>query len=173
MQKLLNEISNEEIVALYFGNGDKFFCGKILAVNEDFVVLRSYTPYGVYDGYIVKRINELRRIEQNSKYLKSLSDMVKCKHTDSELEIIVSGNCLMSMLCHSVSSGQIVSIELEECDELIIGYVTKIEDNIISIKQYNEYGEYDGVSFIYLEDIISLYIDSENERKVEAIKKDN
>ena len=159
MQKLLNEISNEEIVALYFGNGDKFFCGKILAVNEDFVVLRSYTPYGVYDGYIVKRINELRRIEQNSKYLK--------------LEIIVSGNCLMSMLCHSVSSGQIVSIELEECDELIIGYVTKIEDNIISIKQYNEYGEYDGVSFIYLEDIISLYIDSENERKVEVIKKDN
>ena len=79
----------------------------------------------------------------------------------------------MSMLCHSVSSGQIVSVELEECDELIIGYVTKIEDNIISIKQYNEYGEYDGVSFIYLEDIISLYIDSENERKVEAIKKDN
>ncbi len=170
MQKLLNEISNEEIVALYFGNGDKFFCGKILAVNEDFVVLRSYTPYGVYDGYIVKRINELRRIEQNSKYLKSLSDMVKCKHTDSELEIIISGNCLMSMLCHSVSSGQIISIELEECDELIIGYVTKIEDNILSIKQYNEYGDCDGTSFLCSDDIVSLYIDGENERKIEVIK---
>ena len=44
MKKVLNKISNDEIVALYFGNGDKFFCGKITAIDEEFFVLRSYTP---------------------------------------------------------------------------------------------------------------------------------
>lgn len=30
MKKVLNKISNDEIVALYFGNGDKFFAVKLL-----------------------------------------------------------------------------------------------------------------------------------------------
>ena len=167
MKKVLNKISNDEIVALYFGNGDKFFCGKITAIDEEFFVLRSYTPYGSYDGYMVKKIGELKRIEQNSKYLNSLNTMIKCNH------IAVSDDFLRSMLLHSFSHGRIVTLELDGCEELTIGCVTGIEDDIISIKQYTEYGEYDGVSFIYLEDIISLYIDSENERKVEVIKKDN
>ncbi len=68
---------------------------------------------------------------------------------------------LRSMLLHSFSHGRIVTLELDGCEELTIGCVTGIEDDIISIKQYTEYGEYDAVSFIYLEDIISLYIDSE------------
>ncbi len=173
MKKVLNKISNDEIVALYFGNGDKFFCGKITAIDEEFFVLRSYTPYGSYDGYMVKKIGELKRIEQNSKYLNSLNTMVKCNHIADDSEIAVSDDFLRSMLLHSFSHGRIVTLELDGCEELTIGCVTGIEDDIISIKQYTEYGDCDGTSFLCSDDIVSLYIDGENERKIEVIKKDN
>ncbi len=163
-------LQDSSLIEMYFysGENNKFCCGKVVSLDEYYFTFVSFDPYGRYDGYFVRRINDLCRINANSKYINSLinlidNDFVEHIKFDSYNEIIPR------ILHLSIDNGKAVSIEIADSDSLIIGIVSSVEDEKICINNLNEYGEPDGISIVFLEDIISVSYDSLDERKIERL----
>lgn len=58
---------------------------------------------------------------------------------------------------------------MDGSDELAIGRVETLGDETVNLRQYTDYGESDGVSAFYLSDILSVSVDSEDEKKIAVL----
>ncbi len=152
----------------YSGENDKFCCGKVVSLDDYYFTFVSFDPYGRYDGYFVRRINDLCRINANSKYINSIIALIDNEFVE-HIKFDVYEATIPQVLRLSIDNKKAVSIEITDSDSLIIGIVSSVEDNKICINTLNEYGEPDGVSTVYLEDIISVSYDSLDERKIERL----
>lgn len=166
MKELLNKIPKNEIVALYFENKDRFNCGEIVGMDDEFVALHSYTPYGFPDGYLLRRLSELSRVERGSKYLSALGMLIRCNGGKSDDMLPLAGDLERAILEYSIAHNKVVSLGVDGSDELAIGRVETLGDETVNLRQYTDYGESDGVSAFYLSNILSVSVDSEDEKKI-------
>ncbi|MEG1193480.1 MAG: hypothetical protein RSG50_09685, partial [Clostridia bacterium] len=69
--------SSGEVLCIYCDNANTntFSAGIIQDSDEAFVLINHLTPDGDYDGYMLRRIDDIYLIESNNKYALSLCKM--------------------------------------------------------------------------------------------------
>lgn len=163
----LSRLENlDEMVHLYSdaSNTTKFSAGYIKALNEKEILLAHISPYGKYDGYMVKQRKDIYCVETGGKYAVKLEKLHMLENKKHEVINIESLSLFKSLLDFAKEKNKIVSIELLESDlDDIVGYVKWIDNEMAEIKLVDEYGEAEGKSLIYIKDISYIVCDSENE----------
>ncbi len=157
-----------EFVAVYFGS-EKFYFGKIAAVNDELVVIQSYPPYGEDDGFIIKRVDEITGVECKSKYNEKLKRIIKAKNTVHSNIAFADDGFIETAIKASQSKRKVVSLELSFSDVLVYGIVKSINYPLCVIDQFDEYGEADGEISFSIEQINSLFIDTQDEVNINLL----
>jgi len=172
IDKLIEFMEIKKIVSLYIGNTDEsFYCGKIDAMDKDFLRLKSLSIEGHWLGYYAIRHSLINRIDIDSKYEKNLlylSKKISCgyKKLNIEQENEESNNVYNEILEISRRDKYILSITTcSDLSEEITGIVKEFDDEIITIDVFNEYGEYIERVIINIDNvqIIGIY-DKEHQR---------
>ncbi len=164
-----------EFIAVYSGS-DKFIFGTVCGIDEEYFALKSYTPNGDNDGYIVKRIDSVTAVEHKSKYIEGLKRIIDAKKLLQPKNVVHSSidfekeSLVETVLEVSSDENKVVSVELEDFETLIVGNVKSVDDPLCVIKQINEYGEPDGERIFPIEQINSVCIDTTDETKLNLLR---
>lgn len=163
---LISYIESGEYAELYSDKNDlsKFIFGKIIRKNDVYIIIAAISPKGSYDGFLLKKINDIIKICRNTKYKEDLLYKIN-KSELIEFNIEESGNPLIDLLCFAQSNNLVVSIELLSSGYTeAFGFVNEIDNQYISINQIDENGDFDGITYLYTKDITQISVDSEEER---------
>ena len=168
LQKILKR---KELIATYTlpEKQNSFEVGFLIEMDEDNIILEGYTVDGHFDGYLMICINDIYRIEQDSKYLKALDRLLDTDHKE-ECILRLSNHCFNDMINYAQSYNRILSICYMQRDGILLtGYVQEINDDTIKLQQINEYGEQDGTTVIYKNDCCFLSCGGQDERRIEML----
>ena len=163
----LQMIKNMDLLALIYSdpeNTDSFSAGYISCIFSDDIIINHITSYGRYDGFVVKRIEDIYRIETKSKYCTKLSKLAKQYNNLYDSISIHNDSGILSLLWFALKKEKYVSIGL--CDNDLVdfsGKVISVDSKTVKVQSYDEYGDSDGENVFSIEDITFVSCDGEDE----------
>jgi len=169
---LLQAMNQKNIVSLYTNDEDteKFSLGFVQGVSNDYVLLASITPYGFYDGYIIKNYNDIYRVESNDKYGESKKKLYNLRSQNHAIIENKTDNLILCILEYALINHLVVSVELHDSgNNDLQGFVSNIEDGKIWIDQLDPYGQSDGKGIALIEDITWVACDAEDEQAIKLL----
>lgn len=165
MLDIIKKYTQKEIVSIYTNQEepDSFSAGIVQAVDEEMVLINHITPYGLYDGYIVKQVSKVYRIEHNGQYEQKITKLYSFRKQKHMVIDIQDDDVVLSVLEFARQNQLLVAIEILDSGYWDVQGVVKEIDNVIEIVQVNDYGEENGSTFINKNDISELRCDTEEE----------
>lgn len=164
---LLKFCREKKYLSLYTLNDPlKFIYGRILAVNEDYIVILSVSQQGCFDGLIIKETKEIVKIEIDGLYCNKMNCLITNDYCDYA-EIDSSNENILDMVLLLAKEKQwIVSAEISNSGyDDAVGFV-EVVDDVCQFHQIDEYGMDDGTLFVPIELISSLSCNSEEENRI-------
>jgi hypothetical protein len=169
---LLSAKNNNIPVSLYTDNKDteKYSFGFIQRVSDDWVLLASISPFGFYDGFVIKKHENVYRCESKDKYGERIYQLYQLRKQKHSIVDVVSNNLLLDLIQYAQKNQFVVSFKLcdSECDD-IQGFIADIQDGLITIEQLDDDGNTNGESIISFEDVTCLACDSDNEMTIKLL----
>ncbi len=172
--KMIKEAEKaENIIAIRTdeNENDKFSAGFVVGLTDDYLWLKSITPEGRYDGYIMIFVQSVYEASVNDEYLKNLQILYNKQQQTENTEIIkplLAGNDISEYLQLCKDNKTLVTIQTE-FDYSLTGYILSVDEEFYIIDTLNEYAKADGESCCKQENIHSLNIDTEYEKKIENL----
>ena len=164
-------MANREIVSLYCNSEgvEKHLVGYIVSLDEDTVLIAHISPHGKYDGFVMKRIADIFRIDCGGEYEKRIETLyIEKKQSHPNLfHDDETGILLDTVLRSAKENNYIVSCEYET--EIISGFVQHYDDDIFQLDIVTEAGELNGIAVIDAESVLTFSIDSEDEQDLKIL----
>ena len=159
---------NKKIGSFYcdLQNTEAHYTGYINAYNEREVVISHITPAGLYDGYILRRIEDFHRIDYDGSYEKKIEKLYQLRKQKHD-QICFSEELFYSIVNYANENRSIVSIYFD--DDYITGLISNYNDNCIFVNCINDDGQYNGVSSVLIDCISHIEIDTENEQNLSLL----
>lgn len=147
-----------------------FVFGYILCENTEEIAIALFSRDCVYDGILVMKMDNVLAIEKESKYIQSMETLYALRQNDFSFHRLNEDRLLDSVIDIASIEKQIVAIEVLDSGGIdIVGIIQNVENGICEIRQLDEYGDEDGISYIGIADITQLACDSESERIIQGI----
>jgi hypothetical protein len=169
---LCDSEDTNQIVDLYSdtSNTDKFSAGFIVALSSDDVVIAHIAPGGKYDGFMLKKIDNIFRADIGSKYdatIQKLYLQQSQAHTKfrSEFENLSKGFLYFAKTNNYVATIELLDSNLED----VKGFIDDVAEDTVKIRKLNQYGESDGYSIVYIDDISFITCDSDDEHALKIL----
>lgn len=145
-------------------NTEKFSAGYIQQISEDLVLISHVTPYGLYDGYMIRRIEDIYRLECHGKYEKKLETLYNIQNQNHKKIPHGCGTIFEDLFKFSLDNHLVINIQLHYSElEDIQGYVDEFFEDSLIVRQLDDEGNDDGETVISISDITLLTCDSDRE----------
>lgn len=160
--------NQNKVVSLYCDreNIEKHLTGYICSYNEDEILISHITPSGYYDGFILKHIKDIFRIDYDGEYERKIEKLYNLKEQSHYKISIYSESILYPILEYAKENSHIVCLELQNNN--ISGFVNEISD-FIHLKVIDDYGLENGISVIDIDEVITISVDTEDEQDLKLI----
>ena len=150
------------IVCLYRScYSSKFSAGFVLAVSEGDVVIESLSPRGHCDGWILRELDELCRIDSNGIYEEKLMALYRARGAAHARDFLpatdLSSDLKIELLEAARQNDYAVRIHTG-ADEDIEGFVREVGAATVSIEKFNEYGASDGDCTLDMESVEGIFV---------------
>jgi len=179
MKALIEQLlGKNDAVAVYSdrANPSRFAVGLVVHADEHDMVMRHIGTTGAYDGYSVRRIEDVFRIDVMTPYEKTLLAMYEAREQQRvgcALEgLLAEGADLVNQAIHIACDRNLVvevTMESSRDQESVVGFVLGSEGNVVEIGRLSNRGERTGTTHILGDDIIELFVDSEDDRVLALI----
>lgn len=157
---------------------DKCSVGFVGALTEGHVLINHVTYTGLSDGFAIRRVEDIFRIDFDGQYEQKLEKLYFLQKQFHQ-ELITSPisneiNLFKEVLVNSQRSGRVVDICIDytESQEDVIGRVKEVNDIEVVISRISQEGKDDGESVLFLNDIIKLNCDSQDEHILQLLYED-
>lgn len=172
MYKLLSEyLQTNTLLAIYTNkdNEETFAVGYINQLTEEEVIILHVGLHGEYDGYSACYIDDIFKIETNTKYLNKINILKDGNNTEKLTIITTDNDCFTSLITTAMKNRNIIAIGCSDLDMAIIGFLKSNLDDTVIVSQINEYGEQDGEAIICKDSINKIVIDDVECREIEKL----
>lgn len=118
VQTIQHCLKNHIAASVYYDteNRGKHFTGYIVGHDNEHLLIAHISAHGLYDGFILKRIEDIYRIDYDGSYEKKIDTLYRVKqqsHPDAA-EITKSDSILKNALCYARDHKLIVSVLFQE-----------------------------------------------------------
>lgn len=154
---------------------DKFSVGYIETFSSEQFVMKHVTPEGISDGYIVRRNEDIFRIDSNGNYEQRIELLYALQIQNHEnlfeKPTLKDSNLFKEAFVSAMKKDLIVSVCIDESNDQddIVGFVKDITSEEVVISRITFEGFTDGESTFYLEDVIKLNCDTVEEKALKLI----
>ena len=155
---------NGEFVALYtdLANTTSFIYGRILAVNDTWVAILPVTQDGAADGLLVKRCEDVFRMDVGGEYAKK---MCRLESYSIDAEEIAASVLRLAKTEHGI-----VSVEIEDSGiDDITGFVRDSNENTVTFDVVDSYGASDGIAMIKASGITQIEYNGIAEKRLQRL----
>lgn len=148
-------------------NPERHLTGYIADYNNDEILIKHISPDGYYDGYILAHISDINRIDLCGKYEKKVERLYLIRNQTHPSLKNTSSSFASSVIEWASKNKLIVSAELES--RTISGFVLYYNDDSLHLQVIDEFGELDGETIIYLNNILSFAVDTTTEQSLKLL----
>ncbi|MCZ4279812.1 hypothetical protein O4H49_03420 [Kiloniella laminariae] len=148
-------------------NWNKCCVGYVDCVSDEHVRLRAISVYGEAAGYEVRRLSEIFKIEFDGQYTKKIEKLNQNQGSvfkEVKLYEKSSGDLVRETLESARHESVLVVVWGNDPDDSLVGYVDKIETDLLTIRLVDEFGVDDGVSVIRFEEITDVDFNTRSEQ---------
>ena len=145
-------------------NPDDFIAGFVEAVNGRQVMLRSVSPFGKYDGFIVTRLSDIDLIMGEDDYSLRLSRLLRARGEEAADSIEVDENeDLIHAVCRKgIKDDQVITLWPQDNAEHV-GRVIHLDDMRVTIGELDYFGRDPRPLTLTLREITMASIGSEDD----------
>jgi len=146
-------------------NPDDFIAGFVEAVNGRQVMLRSVSPFGKYDGFIVTRLSDIDLIMGEDDYSLRLSRLLRARGEEAADSIEVDENeDLIHAVCRKgIKDDQVITLWPQDNAEHV-GRVIHLDDMRVTIGELDYFGRDPRPLTLTLREITMASIGSEDDK---------
>lgn len=158
----------QKVVSFYFDKEDNqvHLTGYIYNYNEDEILIAHITPRGEYDGFILRKVDDLYRIDYDGDYERKIQCLYKIKKQAHPIIPCNKNAILYSLLEFANNNDLLLSLELK--NDKVTGLVKKY-DNYIQLKVFNDNGIKDGECVINIDDVFVFSCDTDYEQDLKIL----
>ena len=168
MQSVIKNCCDNKFVSSIYTDQIYHLTGFILVSTDEYVVISHINAHGLYDGYILKRTEDIYRIDYDGKYEKKIEALYLLKNQTHDLitedDLKDEKSPLELILDIAKSTHKIISIEYE--DVVISGFVDSFTEELVTLFIVDEYGYQDGHTTICLSSIETIALDTDTEQDI-------
>ncbi len=167
---------NENLVALYTNieNPRAFLAGWVEAVSNEHVVLRHLSPEGRYDGYVLKYIDSIFRVDAEGRYIERLAFLFGARKQEFPArwmpETDAETNLIPEILAAAQAGEMMVGIEIA-ADDMEHGAVREVGFDTVTLEVFDHYGAIDREATVHLESISEVRVDSERLQSLKMLSR--
>lgn len=162
---------NKQIISVWkYNEDDGFWAGYVKDFNDELVIIQHYTKYGKSDGIIIEKIEEIKSIDFDDDYAKTLKYIIENSSLiDKEDEFKVSLNDnenWQEEILKQVEGNKeiIVSVEINGSDSYS-GFILIVSETDFIINCVGKFGEDEGKVIYKIEDVTSVRVNDIEDRK--------
>ena len=146
-------------------NPDDFIAGFIEAVNQRQVMMRSVSPFGRFDGFIVSRLADIDLIMGEDDYSVRLSRLIKARgEQPKDAMSVEEGEDLIHALCRqAIEDDAVVTLWLHD-DIEHVGRVIELNDMRVTIGELDYFGRDPRPATFTLREIEMASLGSEDDK---------
>lgn len=154
---------SQRFVSIYFNEQDTsdYDCGTLNAVDEEWTILNSVAPQGIYDGYRLIRTDDVYRVDARGPYedkIRYFSSSWPEKHT---VNFDLPPDVLHSFFRICIEKGWLVSVELNNSGERdLTGIIKDFTWETVSLRGVDNYGQKDSLSTLRIDSISNMGADT-------------
>ena len=174
---LLRARESETPVALYTNieQPRAFLAGWVEAVSTDHVVLRHLSPEGRYDGYVLKYLESIFRVDTEGRYLERLSFLFEARKQAFPIKNLIStfdeqSNLIVEMLLGAQREDLLATIEVA-AEDVDNGAVKAVDLDTMTLEVLDYYGIIDREATIHLEAISEVRVDSDRLQSLKLLSR--
>lgn len=145
-------------------NPDDFVAGFVEAVNQRQVMLRSVSPFGKFDGFIVTRLNDIDLIMGEDDYSLRLSRLLRARGEQpaDTIEIDENEDLIHAVCKKGAKEDLVVTLWLQDNAEHV-GRVIQLDDMRVTIGELDYFGRDPRPLTLTLREITMASIGSEDD----------
>lgn len=172
MHKILQDcVNSKKIVSLYFNRDSPFshLTGRVLQTNDTELLIAHISAHGYYDGFILKQVNDLYRIDMDGKYEQKIERLYCEKSQSHPLICLDAPNrpLLLALLEYAKQNSLIVSVEFD--DACLSGFLESATPDAIDLHLVDEYGATCGISHLYISEVSTIAVDTDDEQDLRLL----
>lgn len=159
---------SEKIVSLYCDaqNTESHYTGYINAYNQNEIVISHITANGSYDGYILRRIDDIYRIDYDGSYERKIDKLYRLRKQKHD-RIPSSKELFFSIVNYAKENRLILSFYFE--GSYITGLILNYNNDSVLVNCINDDGQCNGVSSVLIDNISYVELDTENEQSLSLL----
>ena len=162
---------DNELISIYqdIEDMDAVDTGLVYDVNEDHLILYKLSKDGNFDGLLLLKLEDIFRFDFDGKYEK-LFKYSKTIDLRTNYDFDTNNDFIIEFLKHSKDNRKVISICIEDFPDTGIScIVEEWNDDVALLSVYNEYGEYDCKTYISIDNISSIYLDTGYEKEIDQL----
>lgn len=170
--------SEEKTISVFSDSSDpgNCSCGYIDHLSGSLFIMKHISPEGLNDGYIVRKIDDIIRVDYYGSYEKKIQLLYKLQKQNhgrllEHLNISSSSNLFVEVFLKAKEKKLLVSLSLDEDQEAITGFVKNVDQDSLtaSVFKLSDQGEFDGVTSFSIEDVDKVNCDTSDERTIQLL----
>lgn len=147
-------LGSDALLEVYPRNSEKFYVGRVLGMDGEFVLMHILSKYGRDEGFVLFLLEDITSVQADTIYLQKTLCLSGRWSARRDLPSVAGGNLLEFLLNYAREKGLGVSVELrDEEPEDYLGVVEACADGILTLRQVGLYGEDDGVAYVRMDEI--------------------
>lgn len=168
--------ADSALVALYANpdNPRAFCAGWVEAVSPDHVVLRHVSPDGRYDGYILRYLERVLRVDTQGRYLERLAFLFQARKQEFGLrflgELAPEANLIQETLLAARRHDLLVAVEIA-AEDTESGAVKSVTEEAAVIEVFDMLGSPDSETTVHIDAISAISVDAEQLQSLKLLSR--
>lgn len=146
---------------------DRFCVGWVLAMDEEYYAMRCTDKYGTYDGYIVRKLDMVYMVCEDTQYIRRIEKLGAQK--DCGFEPDTGMDLRIQMLDYAQEKGCVVQVELMDSGSYDAEGFVEVTDEGVCISMLDDNGCFDGRAAFSWEDVTEICCDDIDNRRLRRL----
>lgn len=173
--KLKKSLADGEPIEIYEDDDPDIFCfGIVAALSSDSYIYISIDDQGRMNGIRLRYTDSIWKITDKSKYIdtyKRVNETFDRGNGEQYREFFRGRECSIQLFFeYALKNGRAVALSIRGSEDFIIaGEILAYDDETLTIRELDIYGDECAVSYINIPDITACSCDSEDSRIMSAL----
>lgn len=149
---------------------ETFVVGYLIAHDEEWFLMKDVSISGECNGFALYKKSDLYSVESSSRYIDKIAFLIDFKDTVWPELSILRGHLLPQIIDVCMKEKLVAGIELYASGlRDINGIIESFDDKILTIRQIDEYGIYDGMCWLDVAAITRVFFQDEESTNLKIL----
>lgn len=168
---------NEELISIYCydeddNTSDDSYTGWVVGLDHDLILLACISSDALYDGFVLKEVSEIYRIDRNTYYEKKMAKLYRLKHSQHPIFKLGAKTDLLKGFLEFSQTHHLIFTITQTDGYSFSGFLKSFDQKTLTIREVDSAGEENGTILIRIGDVLTFELDGYYEQCLRLLQEE-